>query len=61
MFAIPAIISFFRLTVVTLIYQMDSPISLLDKGKEKETKDLLAKIYKPNCVDQAFKKCKLRL
>ncbi len=37
-FAVPAMISFYRFIVVTLIYRMDSPISLLKKNKNHAVK-----------------------
>lgn len=37
-FAIPAMISFYRFVVLTIIYRMDSPISLLKKNKNHSVK-----------------------
>lgn len=46
-FAVPALLCLIRQLVITVIYRMESPLSL----KNDDCKILLAKIYKPDCVD----------
>ncbi|CAD8111731.1 unnamed protein product [Paramecium primaurelia] len=60
-FAIPAIVFLFRFTVLTIIYKMDSPISLIIKNKPTKAKEIISYIYQSVCVEQAFQKSQLRV
>ncbi|CAD8193197.1 unnamed protein product [Paramecium octaurelia] len=61
MFALPPVVFFFRQLIVTVIYQMDSPISLLEKGLQIQAKNVVEKLYTQQSVEQAFLKAQLRV
>ncbi|CAD8082450.1 unnamed protein product [Paramecium primaurelia] len=60
-FAIPALLHFLRSFIITVIYQIDSPDSLIEMNKPQSAKKILMKIYKPQFVDQIFFKCQQRV
>ncbi|CAD8079898.1 unnamed protein product [Paramecium primaurelia] len=61
MFALPPVVFFFRQLIVTVIYQMDSPISLLEKGLQLQAKNVVERLYTKSSVEQAFLKAQLRV
>lgn len=50
-FAIPAIVFLFRFITLSLIYKIDSPISLITKNKPEKAKQIIKFIYQPVCVE----------
>lgn len=44
-FAIPAVVFLFRFTVLTILYKIDSPISLIIKNKPTKAKEIISYIY----------------
>ncbi|CAD8127262.1 unnamed protein product [Paramecium sonneborni] len=61
MFAVPPVVFFFRQLIVTVIYKMDSPISLLEKGMQLQAKNVVERLYTQKSVEQAFLKAQLRV
>ncbi|CAD8123002.1 unnamed protein product [Paramecium sonneborni] len=60
-FAIPALLHFLRSFIVTLIYQMDSPVGLVQIKMLLSAKKIIQKIYQPKFIDQVLLKCQLRV
>ncbi|CAD8123010.1 unnamed protein product [Paramecium sonneborni] len=60
-FAIPALLHFLRSFIVTFIYQMDSPVGLVQIKMLQSAKQIIQKIYQPKYIDQVLIKCQLRV
>ncbi|CAK82341.1 unnamed protein product (macronuclear) [Paramecium tetraurelia] len=58
-FAFPSLLHFCRSFILTFIYKMDSPITLIQKNKDESAKQILRTIYQEQFIDQAFLECKL--
>ncbi|CAD8094002.1 unnamed protein product [Paramecium sonneborni] len=59
-FAIPALLHLFRQLILTVIYKVDSPDSLIQIQMKQKAKEIIKKIYQPQFIDQVFQKCQLR-
>ncbi|CAD8205239.1 unnamed protein product [Paramecium octaurelia] len=60
-FAIPALVHFLRSFIITFVYKMDSPDSLIQMNQSSQAKEILKKLYQPEFVDKIFLTCLKRV
>ncbi|CAK60856.1 unnamed protein product (macronuclear) [Paramecium tetraurelia] len=60
-FAIPSLVHFLRSFIITIVYKIDSPDSLIQLKQPSEAKRIIIKLYQPEFVEQIFLTCLKRV